>query len=158
MQMELLGAYLGEVAKIEGERGPDENRAAFAAAIKKLGLPMSHAAELGPAIAIAERVLRKHRLPMLFSFTSFVPKLYSGLQVARDPGSPLVWSACAILVIGLYMMIYMHEKRVWIRFDMAQQRLEVCALLSGRDKHPLNATLARLQRELESTHESEVIR
>ncbi|MEN8169364.1 MAG: cytochrome c biogenesis protein ResB [Pseudomonadota bacterium] len=148
LRMELLGAYLDEVSKIEGERGPDQNRAAFAAAMKSLDLPISRAAELGPSIAIAEQVLRKHKLPMLFSFTGFDPKMYTGLQVARDPGSPLVWSACALLVIGLYMMIYMHEKRVWIRFNKEQQQLEVCALLSGKDKHPLNSTLAHLQQEL----------
>jgi cytochrome c biogenesis protein len=151
LRMELLGAYLDEASKIEGDRSPDQNRAAFAAAMRTLGIPMSRAAELGPSIAIAEQVLRTHKLPMLFSFTGFDPKMYTGLQVARDPGSPLVWSACALLVLGLYMMIYMHEKRVWIRFNKEQQQLEVCALLSGKDKHPLNTTLARLQQELAAT-------
>ncbi len=148
LRMELLAAYLAELSKVEGERDPDKNRAAFAAAMQSMELPMSRAAELGPSIAIAERVLLTHRLPMLFSFTGFVPKMYTGLQVARDPGSPLVWSACALLVIGLYMMIYMHERRVWVRFDAQQQQIEVCALLSGKDKHPATTTLARLQREL----------
>lgn len=151
LRMQLLSSYLAEVSKIEGERSPDQNRAAFATAIQSMNIPMSRAAELGPAIAIAEQVLRKHKLPMLFSFTGFDPKMYTGLQVARDPGSPLVWSACALLVIGLYMMIYMHEKRVWIRFNREQHQLEVCALLSGKDKHPLNSTLARLQQELSAT-------
>lgn len=154
LRVELLGAYLNEVSKIDGERTPDQNRAAFAAAMQGMGLPMSRAAELGPAIATAELVLRTHKLPMLFSFTGFDPKMYTGLQVARDPGSPLVWSACALLVIGLYMMIYMHEKRVWIRFDREQQQLEVCALLSGKDKHPLETTLARLQQKLQTAPET----
>jgi cytochrome c biogenesis protein len=154
LRVELLSAYLDEVSKIEGERGPDQNRAAFAAAMRGMGLPMSRAAELGPAIATAEQVLRTYKLPMLFSFTGFDPKMYTGLQVARDPGSPLVWSACALLVIGLYMMIYMHEKRVWIRFDKEQQQLEVCALLSGKDKHPLENILARLQQELSTAPET----
>ncbi|MCW8918111.1 MAG: cytochrome c biogenesis protein ResB [Gammaproteobacteria bacterium] len=148
VKMELLAAYLDELSKVEGERGPDQNRAAFAAAMTAMGLPLSRAAELGPAIANAEQVLRRHKLPMLFSFSGFEPKMYTGLQVARDPGSPLVWSACALLVIGLYMMIYMHEKRVWIRFDRERQQLEVCAVLSGKDKHPVNTTLERLRREL----------
>lgn len=151
MKMALLGNYLSEVNKIEGERTPDQNRAAFAAAMKKMDLPLSRAAELGPAVAIGEKVLRRHKLPMLFSFTGFVPKMYTGLQVARDPGSPLVWSACALLVLGLMIMIYMHEKRVWIRFHPEQQTLEVCALLSGKDKHPLNSLLARLQQELQDS-------
>ncbi len=154
LRMKLLSSYLGEVNKIEGERGPEQNRAAFAAAMNSLDIPMSRARELGPAIAIAEQVLRQHKLPMLFSFSGFDPKMYTGLQVARDPGSPLVWTACALLVIGLYMMIYMHEKRVWIRFNQEQQQLEVCALLSGKDKHPLNSTLARLQQELGATPET----
>jgi len=148
LKMRLLSAYLDEINKVEGERGPEQNRAAFATAMQRLEIPMSHAAELGPPIAIAEQVLRQYKLPMLFSFTGFNPKMYTGLQVARDPGSPLVWSACALLVIGLLMMIYRHERRVWLRFDKECQQLEVCALLSGKDKHPLTATLARLQQEL----------
>lgn len=155
LKMSLLSAYLIELKKIGGERDADKNRAAFAAAMNSLGLPLTHAAELGPAIATAEKVLRQHKIPLLFSFTAFTPKMYTGLQVARDPGAPLVWLACAVLVIGLYMMIYLRERRIWVRFDEAQQQLEVCALISGKDKHPVHATLARLQRALQA-RENEV--
>lgn len=155
-RMGLLSAYLDELSKLES-RGPDENRAAFAAAIQRQGLPISEAINLGPEIAMAERVLNQYKLPMLFSFRSYEPKMYTGLQVARDPGSPLVWSACAILVIGLYMMIYMHEKRVWLRFNREQQQLEVCALLSGKDKHPLHRTMARVQQALVVTKASKEV-
>jgi cytochrome c biogenesis protein len=150
-RMSLLSAYLAELKKIEGERDADKNRAAFAAAMRRLELPLELAAELGPAIATAERVLSRHKLPMLFSFTAFTPRMYTGLQVARDPGAPLVWIASAILVVGLYMMIYLRERRVWIRCDAARRQLEVCALISGKDKHPLHATLATLQQALQGS-------
>ena len=92
--------------------------------------------------------MRKHKLPMLFSFDSFTPKMYTGLQVARDPGSPLVWSACALLVLGLYLIIYLHEQRLWLRLSTDGRRLEVRAIHSHRDKHPLQQRLERLRQDL----------
>lgn len=146
--MGLLAAYLEALDAIEGEVGPDQRRGAFASAMQRMEIPMQRAAELGPQIINAEQVLRRHKLPMLFTLDGFVPKMYTGLQVARDPGSPLVWSACALLVIGLYMMIYMHEQRIWLRLAGNGRRLQVCAILSHRDKHPLHNTMQRLRAEL----------
>jgi len=42
-------------------------------------------------------------------------KLYTGLQVAKDPGVWVVWSGCALMVIGIIMAFFMSHKRVWIR-------------------------------------------
>ncbi|MCW9089141.1 MAG: cytochrome c biogenesis protein ResB [Gammaproteobacteria bacterium] len=146
--MELLAAYLEAVTAIEGEVGPEQRRGAFASALQRMAIPVQHAAELGSRIIHAEQLLRHHKLSMLFTLDGVVPKMYTGLQVTRDPGAPLVWSACLLLVIGLYMMIYMHEKRVWLRLGDGGRRLQVCAILSHRDKHPLHKDLQRLQTEL----------
>jgi len=145
--MGLLAAYLEAVSAIDGEVDPEQRRAAFASAMRRMDIPLQRAAELGPQIINAEQVLRRHKLPMLFTLDSYVPKTYTGLQVARDPGSPLVWSACVLLVLGLYMMIYRHETRIWLRRDHGG-RLQVRAILSHRDKHPLQRLLQRLQTEL----------
>jgi len=47
--------------------------------------PGQVAARSAPIIANAAAVLQHHRLPMLIAFT---PKMYTGLQVARNPGAP----------------------------------------------------------------------
>ncbi|HEY0720161.1 MAG TPA: cytochrome c biogenesis protein ResB [Gammaproteobacteria bacterium] len=143
--MGLLAAYLKQVSQLQGEVTPDTRRAAFAAALGEMGIATDRAAELGPAIIQAETVLRAHKLPMLFAFNSFVPKQYTGLQVARDPGAPLIWIGSTLLVLGLFMMLYWHEYRIWVRRD--GNALELCALYAARQKLPLERLLATLQDE-----------
>lgn len=141
--MGLLAAYLKQMSSIEGEIDADKRRAAFAAALGEMGISTDRAAELGPAVIQAETVLRAHKLPMVFAFNSFTPKQYTGLQVARDPGAPLIWIGSTLLVIGLFMMLYWHEYRVWIRRN--DNSLELCALYSARQKLPLERLLAKLE-------------
>jgi cytochrome c biogenesis protein len=40
---------------------------------------------------------------------------FTGLQVAKDPGTNIVWIAAALMVIGLVMMFYFPFKRVWVQ-------------------------------------------
>lgn len=42
-------------------------------------------------------------------------KLYTGLQVAKDPGVWVVWAGCALMVVGICMAFFMSHKRLWIR-------------------------------------------
>ncbi|HEY0635578.1 MAG TPA: cytochrome c biogenesis protein ResB [Gammaproteobacteria bacterium] len=143
--MGLLAAYLKQVSQIEGEVDPDKRRAAFAAALGAMNISTDRAAELGPAIIQAETVLRAHKLPMVFAFSSFVPKQYTGLQVARDPGAPLIWIGSAIMVLGLFMMLYWHEYRIWVRRN--GNSMELCALYAARQKLPLERLLAKLEND-----------
>jgi len=42
-------------------------------------------------------------------------KLYTGLQVAKDPGVWTVWVGCALMTIGICMAFFMSHNRFWIR-------------------------------------------
>jgi len=42
-------------------------------------------------------------------------KLYTGLQVAKDPGVWTVWFGCALMTIGICMAFFMSHNRFWIR-------------------------------------------
>jgi cytochrome c biogenesis protein len=42
-------------------------------------------------------------------------KLYTGLQVAKDPGVWVVWLGCALMTIGIIMAFFMSHNRFWIR-------------------------------------------
>ena len=44
-------------------------------------------------------------------------KLYTGLQVAKDPGVWVVWLGCTLMVVGIIMAFFMSHKRVWIRVE-----------------------------------------
>jgi cytochrome c biogenesis protein len=83
---------------------------------------------------------------MLFSFSDFTPKMYTGLQVARDPGSPLIWIGSIMLILGLAVMMYMPELRLWVRFLQSggDAKLQLCGRSAGRSEMGVELLLERL--------------
>ena len=41
--------------------------------------------------------------------------MYTGLQVARDPGVPMIWAGCILLTLGLLVAFFTSHRRVWAR-------------------------------------------
>ena len=42
-------------------------------------------------------------------------KFYTGLQVAKDPGVWVVWTGCALMVVGIMLAFFISHNRVWVR-------------------------------------------
>jgi cytochrome c biogenesis protein len=49
------------------------------------------------------------------SFTFDREAKFTGLSVASDPGTPLVWLGCFLLVVGFVIRLYVPYRRVWGR-------------------------------------------
>jgi cytochrome c biogenesis protein ResB len=51
-----------------------------------------------------------------FRLKDFTPVIFTGLQVAFDPGARLVGLGCVALLIGLAIHFYLHQRRlrVWL--------------------------------------------
>lgn len=49
------------------------------------------------------------------SFTFEREAKFTGLSVANDPGTPLVWLGCILLVVGFAIRLYVPYRRVWGR-------------------------------------------
>lgn len=144
--MALLASYFKHLRAAADPAAADAQRSALEAALRERGLPLDQAAALGPVIANAAEVLRRHRLPMLFAFTTFTPKMYTGLQVARDPGSPLVWTGSALLMLGLMAVMYLRERRVWVSLLQSNGRVRVgaCGTSGGRYDTATEALIEKL--------------
>jgi cytochrome c biogenesis protein len=56
--------------------------------------------------------LRGDRL--VFTFTGTDARMYTGLQVNKDPGVWVVWIGCIMMCLGLCIAFFMSHKRVWI--------------------------------------------
>jgi cytochrome c biogenesis protein len=69
---------------------------------------------------------------------------YTGLQVAWDPGVPVVWLACTVMILGLYVAFFVAHKRVWVRVDLDPD--ETAVLFAGTS----NRNPASFEREFES--------
>ena len=44
-------------------------------------------------------------------------RMYTGLQVAKDPGVEIVWLGCVLMVIGIYIAFFMSHRRIWVRIE-----------------------------------------
>lgn len=44
-------------------------------------------------------------------------RMFTGLQVARDPGVEIVWLGCLLMVIGIYAAFFVSHRRVWVRIQ-----------------------------------------
>ncbi|MDO9279799.1 MAG: cytochrome c biogenesis protein ResB [Polaromonas sp.] len=52
--------------------------------------------------------------PMTFALTDFTQVQASVFQVARAPGKNIVYLGCAFLIVGIFAMLYVRERRLWV--------------------------------------------
>ena len=52
--------------------------------------------------------------PMLLRLQDFTQVQASVFQVARAPGKNIVYLGCALLILGVFAMLYIRERRVWV--------------------------------------------
>ena len=52
--------------------------------------------------------------PMAMQLTDFTQVQASVFQVARAPGKNIVYLGCALLILGVFAMLYVRERRVWV--------------------------------------------
>jgi len=69
---------------------------------------------------------RQRKDSLVFDFGGLNAKMYTGLQVAMDPGVNIVWLGCALMVVGIIMAFFLSHQRVWVRLSPAPDgRVEV---------------------------------
>ena len=80
--------------------------------------------------------------PYRFSLTGLKTVYYTGLQANKDPGVPIVWAGCFLMVSGLFVTFFMSHKRMWVRVldKGAKAKIEVAGTTN---KNPVG-----LQKEL----------
>ena len=81
--------------------------------------------------------------PYLFVLNEMEEKYYTGLQVTRDPGAPVVAAAAVLLILGLMLVLFSYSRQVWIRID--QDKDKVFVRIAGRSYR----NKAGLERELQ---------
>ena len=52
--------------------------------------------------------------PMAFELKDFTQLQASVFQVARTPGKNIVYLGCALLILGIFAMLYVRERRLWV--------------------------------------------
>jgi cytochrome c biogenesis protein len=60
---------------------------------------------------------------LIFSYEGTNAKMYTGLQVAKDPGVWVVWLGCTLMVIGIGVAFFMSHKRIWVVVSKGHARM-----------------------------------
>lgn len=60
---------------------------------------------------------------LIFSFTGTDARMYTGLQVNKDPGSWIVWLGCILMSLGLYVAFFVSHKRIWVILQPGSARI-----------------------------------
>ncbi|HSV54006.1 MAG TPA: cytochrome c biogenesis protein ResB [Burkholderiaceae bacterium] len=119
----ILNGVLFELAQITRERAglkplaPSEKTQAF---MTQAVLSLSDA-QLYPA-------------PMAFQLKDFTQVQASVFQVARAPGKNVVYLGCALLILGVFAMLYVRERRVWVWLTEKDGKTQATMALSSNRK------------------------
>lgn len=60
---------------------------------------------------------------LIFNYEGSNARMFTGLQVAKDPGVKVVWLGCTLMCIGLFIAFFMSHKRVWIIVSKGHARM-----------------------------------
>ncbi|OWT75031.1 MULTISPECIES: cytochrome c biogenesis protein ResB [unclassified Achromobacter] len=103
----LIGSSVAELRAIERERA---------------GLPpLATSGEAGAQAAVWSRIavaalsdLALYPSPVFFTLADFKQVQASVFQVSRTPGKKAVYLGCLLLILGVFSMFYIRDRRVWV--------------------------------------------
>ena len=72
--------------------------------------------------------------PVAFELKDFTQVQASVFQVTRGPGRNIVYLGCALLILGVFAMLYVRERRVWFWLAPAADGTEATMALSSNRK------------------------
>jgi cytochrome c biogenesis protein len=87
--------------------------------------------------------------PMAFQLKDFTQVQASVFQVARAPGRNVVYLGCALLIIGIFAMLYVRERRLWVWLAPGGAGSQASlALSSNRQTLEVDREFTRLRTQL----------
>ncbi|PIT81436.1 cytochrome c biogenesis protein ResB [Limnohabitans sp. 15K] len=72
--------------------------------------------------------------PMAFLLKDFKQVQASVFQVARAPGQSIVYLGCALLILGIFAMLYVRDRRLWVWLSPQGQGAQATVALSSNRK------------------------
>jgi len=78
--------------------------------------------------------LSNYSSPYFFQLSSFKQIEATGLQITRAPGKNLVYLGCVMLIAGIFIMFYMHHRRLWFYLEKDNDQTHIIMAASGNRK------------------------
>jgi len=93
--------------------------------------------------------------PYIFSLAMMQTKHYTGLQVTRDPGVPVVIAGSLLLVLGFMTVFFYAHRQVWIRLERQETSTRISiAGKTNKDPVGLDREIARLIEQIQKAEVS----
>jgi cytochrome c biogenesis protein len=77
--------------------------------------------------------------PMTFQLKDFTHVQASVFQVARAPGQNIVYLGCLLLILGVFAMLYVRERRVWVWLSPAGQDSSQASMALSSNRKTMEA-------------------
>lgn len=71
--------------------------------------------------------------PLFFDLASFKQIESTGLQITKSPGKDIVYFGSALLIIGVFFLFYVRQKRIWLVYSETDKTLTI----AGKDTKEL---------------------
>lgn len=80
--------------------------------------------------------LHRYGPPMFFELETFKQIQSTGLQITKSPGKDVVYFGSALLIMGVFFMFYVRQRRVWIHLSAAGTGTDITVAAKDNKKLP----------------------
>ena len=77
--------------------------------------------------------------PMTFQLKGFEHIQASVFQVARAPGQNIVYLGCLLLIVGVFAMLYVRERRLWVWLTPSGERAALASMALSTNRKTMEA-------------------
>jgi cytochrome c biogenesis protein len=134
----ILGGVLFELAQLSRERAGQPPLPQG---------PQTQAFMAQAVVALSDAFL--YPAPIAFQLKDFTQVQASVFQVTRSPGKNVVYLGCALLIVGIFAMLYVRERRLWVWLAPAAAGSQATmALSSNRQTLDVDREFAQLRQQL----------
>jgi cytochrome c biogenesis protein len=96
--------------------------------------------------------LSRYGSPMYLQLTDYTHVEASGLQIAKAPGKFIVYLGCALLIVGVFILFYLPQRRFWALVKQGDSSSEVIlAGMSNRNPRDFDQFFDQTQERLKQT-------
>jgi len=95
--------------------------------------------------------LPRYGSPVYLSLTDFTHIESTGLQIARSPGKSTVYLGCAFLVIGVFLLFYLPQRRFWIWLSKENDKIRLdLAGMTNRNPREFDSVFEQIRDRLKA--------